>query len=668
MLKFIIRLALIAATVAILTMRCATISPPSGGPRDSLAPVVLSTTPTQYSTNFKGQRVTIQFNEFVQIKDQKTFFVSPPGDNKPLLTVKGKSIVVEFEKPLDSTTTYRLDFGNSISDNNEGNTMDGFSVIFSTGGMVDSLMMVGQAVDAYTRDSVIGSYIFFFDAKADSSAVDSTIFKGKTEALFRTDSSGYFVADILKQKSYRVYAMLDKNGNQKYEAGTDFVGFVDNSFDPTQLGGFTMSYDSIKRYTVIDSLQVVFDMFKEIPRRRQMLVKHERPMRQKLSFAFNTPDPRIDTLRLDGIDPEWIIQEKGVKGDSLYLWINPPTKEQLDMLKDTIRGYMVYQRQDSVMQYYPYRQNLTFSYKEPVSDKQKADQKAAEQKVLKEKNKKLKQMKRALKRKRKSGADTTLVAPVIDTLAIIQADQTPVVTKTEKPKNPFKFSVDAAAPLNPERGIRLFFDYPLVSVDSSRIELIHTVVEEQRGARAKEDAKKREVKEKARIRPVPGDMHRWVVEAKWKAGDEYKLMIPAGVFVNIAQESNDTLKSQFKIALPEKYGTFIVKSQSDTTIKSTYIYELISGSGEQLKIEARIKGVVAGQEVPIRYIPMGNYRLRIIEDLNGNDIWDTGVLTERKHPEKVRIWIDPKTQSPMLMSKENWEIEVPVDLKELFGE
>lgn len=668
---------------------CAQISSPQGGPVDSLPPIILSTLPAPYTTNFNGKKIQIKFNEFIQLKDQqKLFTVSPPGNQKPILLVKGKTLEITFEEPLDTMTTYKLDFGSSIVDNNESNKLMNYSFIFSTGPVVDSLMMVGQVFDAFTRDSVIDAFLFYFDpakelvrdsvrwAKIDSLErirlradtlktkgmdslaidsiifskknlkLDSMLFTGRPDALFRTDSSGFFVADILKEKPYRIYAVMDKNGNQTYDPGADMVGFVDKTFNPVELGGFTVEIDSLTGRMTIDSLQLSFEVFKEAAVKRQTLLKHERPMRGKINLIFNAPHPVIDTLELEGIDSTWIIREKGMVGDTISLWISPPDKASFDSLADTIRGRVVYQRHDSVWQYFPYSQKLTLVNKKPVKEEDKKKDKKSKKEEKEEKESRL--------------ADSLAKdSTAMDSLAL---------TKIEKEPNPFKFTVNASQTLNPELHIGFMFDYPLTMLDSTRVELVHIKKKEKKG-RAKKDEPAETVEEKIKASFVQDTVNfrRWILKAAWNEDDDYKLMIPDSVFRDIGFMTNDTLKQTFKIASSAKSGAFTVKIQPDDTLKGRkYIFELITGKGDQIKVMDRRLGVEAGDKVYFKFVNIGNYRMRIIEDLNGNNKWDTGSLTESVQPERVRMWRNQSTQDQTLISKENWEVEMETDLREIF--
>lgn len=132
---------------------------PSGGPKDTIPPVVVKMLPDSNAINFpvsKG-KITITFNEYVQLKEpSKNIILSPPQKKRPKTSIKGKSIVVTFEEPLDPNTTYSLNFGNSIVDNNESNPLPFFTYTFSTGGSIDTMMLSGSVYDYTTLLPVEG--------------------------------------------------------------------------------------------------------------------------------------------------------------------------------------------------------------------------------------------------------------------------------------------------------------------------------------------------------------------------------------------------------------------------------------------------------------------------------------------------------------------------------
>lgn len=695
-----IRQALFAAAIASLFVQCASIAQPQGGPRDSLPPLVVGTTPAQRSVGFQDRRIVLDFNEYVTLRDQqKEFLLSPPAPNgsKPTLTVKGRSVQVDFPEPLDSNTTYRLDFGNAIADNNEGNRLGNYAFIFSTGPRLDTLMMSGLTRDALSRDSVIGAMVFFFDAAADSvAAYDSTLFNARPDAIFRSDSSGYFLADILKDKAYRIYAILDKNGNQRYESGTDYVAMLDTACNPTRMPDFDMwiepAFGRRGPRRQIEPPQIYFDLFLEEPVRRQTILGSSRPERQKLEIVFNAIRPAgIVSFTAEGIDSTWFVRENGIKGDTVWYWIAPPTAEAAAALPDTIRAQIAYVSQDSLWNDRLKAEELTFVHRivDPNSRTRRPTTAYADSvKQAKEARQKAKRAARLQKRwikaarqiSRRRGdpkrsdaellADSTLFEQVsVDTTQVEKprrTDELPV-------RNPFGFEVMASNPLNPENHIRLRFAYPLRSVDDSRIQL--TKLSEGQSARPSRDRQTTQPDSAQRVEtPEPFTIELdttrrlLTIRAEWGADDEYRLLIPDSVFRNIAFQANDTLQSTFKVADSSKFGTVILDLQpvsgGSVLPDAEYILELQTREGKTVQ---RVRHALPGKRYTLRYLPTATYRLRITEDRNRNGEWDTGSLVQRRQPERIRFWTHPAT-GRNIQAKENWDVAVPVDLNELFSQ
>ena len=151
----------------------------------------------------------------------------------------------------DSNTTYALNFGSAVRDNNEGNPLYSMRYVFSTGPTIDSMIFSGYTADSYKADSVSKSFIWFFpaDSVENVAEYDSTIFKYKPAVIARAENNGIFIAQNLKPIPYRVYAVQDKNDNQMYEPGSDQVGFLEKSYNPAEMPDFaTVSYTHLDVY------------------------------------------------------------------------------------------------------------------------------------------------------------------------------------------------------------------------------------------------------------------------------------------------------------------------------------------------------------------------------------------------------------------------------------
>ena len=139
------------------------------------------------------------------------------------------------------------------------------------------------------------------------------------------------------------------------------------------------------------------------------------------------------------------------------------------------------------------------------------------------------------------------------------------------------------------------------------------------------------------------------------------MLIPAQTFRNVNGETNDTLKADFGIEMPDKFATLVFNLQGETP-QSEYIIELINETGDI--IEQR-NHLTTGRH-RFRYIPAGNIRVRVVQDLNRNGLWDTGSLLALREPERVEMFVGPDGQET-LVAKVNWEVEYDLKMSEIFA-
>ena len=134
---------------------CANRGTASGGIKDIIPPIIIKEEPQNFSINFSSDEIKIYFNEYIKLKNlQKQLIISPPMDPQPEITPMGsasKIITIKIYDTLQPNSTYAFNFGNSIEDNNEGNTFPFYRYVFSTGPTIDSLSVSGLISDALER-------------------------------------------------------------------------------------------------------------------------------------------------------------------------------------------------------------------------------------------------------------------------------------------------------------------------------------------------------------------------------------------------------------------------------------------------------------------------------------------------------------------------------------
>lgn len=200
----------------------------SGGDQDTLPPVMLRSNPENHSINFNEKVIKIQFDEYIKLKNiTQQLIVSPPMENAPDISPMGsakKELTIKIIDTLKPNTTYSFNFGESITDNNEGNALKQFKYIFSTGSYIDSLKVNGSIREAFKKTPPNFVNVMLYDAK---NFKDSTVYKEKPLYVTNTlDSLTSFSIENIKEGSYYIIALKDKNNNFKFDPDQDQIAFL----------------------------------------------------------------------------------------------------------------------------------------------------------------------------------------------------------------------------------------------------------------------------------------------------------------------------------------------------------------------------------------------------------------------------------------------------------
>ncbi len=218
----------ILVLLAISIVGCAKRGTITGGLKDTLAPKLINSLPKNFETNFKGKEIKLFFNEYVKLKNvNKQLIISPPMKKQPDITPYNASrfISIKIKDTLLENTTYSLNFGNSIEDNNEGNAMQQFKYVFSTGSYIDSLQLNVKVKDAI--DKKVDNFVSIMLYEVNEKYSDSVVYKQSPRYLTNTlDSLKIVKLENLKAGKYQLIALKDVNGNNKYDSKTDKIGFL----------------------------------------------------------------------------------------------------------------------------------------------------------------------------------------------------------------------------------------------------------------------------------------------------------------------------------------------------------------------------------------------------------------------------------------------------------
>ncbi|MFA6651546.1 MAG: Ig-like domain-containing protein [Bacteroidales bacterium] len=596
----------------VLPQSCAnTTAAPAGGPVDSIPPLLTATIPdvnqSRISTTLK--RVELQFNEYVKLVDpNKNIMLSPPPEKNPTLRTKGKGVVVDLKNELLPNTTYSLYFGNAIQDNNEGNPFPVFALSFSTGEKVDSLMYSGMVVDASTLLPIENATVLLHINPADTSLT-----KSLPVAVTRTDPYGYFVLRNLKDTLYSLFAITDQNNNYRYDpVSGEQVGFIGNEIIP-QKKMFTYAPE-IQPYFAKDTAGLlrrpaegnVF-LFKEASS-RQYLRSYDRIRPRALELKFGAPNPQILKAVIPGMDSTQIIRQHNYYRDSLIWWLAAPS------VPDTVYLHLTYMAtDDSLNTLMPRTDTLRFT---PFQEKEEEGQQDANN----------------LNNLGRRG----------------ERQQAPPSVKPKR--ETMNMKVDVVPDVLMSKGFTVNFGDLPVDPDFTLTHMTRITPQED-------------------TVPVTFSVSRdsldlclyYIFPNTYMEGTPYRFLIPTDVFTDINGFKNDSVITNFETLLSDDFGSLTLNIQN---VFTPVIIDLMNEGRTQV---LRTHHVLADSTVMIPYLKAGKYALRITGDTNGNGLWDTGNVIQKRQAEKVRIFRFPGGGS-LLELAEKMELTQTLDIEQVLNQ
>lgn len=241
---------------------CARTASPNGGPDDKIPPsIVKDKSAPNFQTHFKDGELVFEFDEYIEIKNSKDqIIISPPMTNYLDFKKRGKKLTVTFPEgeELKENTTYQINFGKAIQDFTEGNPVEDFVYVFSTGDKIDSLEITGT--------------VNTFDKQVETSDVLILLYKNladtvlQTEKPFyygRTKEGGSFEIKNLKEGTYQAFALKDNNLSLTYDDPTELIGFLDSLVVLTDTTKLSLEFEIFDERE-IPNIQKVNQSFKNI--------------------------------------------------------------------------------------------------------------------------------------------------------------------------------------------------------------------------------------------------------------------------------------------------------------------------------------------------------------------------------------------------------------------
>lgn len=594
---------------------CASTGMPDGGPYDETPPKFVRATPEPNATNNKRKKISIEFDEYIKLdKPSEKVIISPPQKEAPEVKVSGHRVLVEFFDTLQENTTYTIDFGDAIVDNNEDNPLGNFAYAFSTGAHIDTMEVSGTVLNAENLEPVKGIQVGLHKNLEDSAFV-----KFPFDRISRTDSRGHFTIRGVAPGKYRIYALMDGNQNYLFDSKTEAIAFLDSLVVPDMRQAVrqdtvwneldTLAYDTIYdvHYTRFLPDNLILRSFKE-ENPMQYLVKSEREQLNRFSLYFSAKADTLPTIKgLDFDEKDAFVIESNSRNDTIRYWI----KDTVMCERDTLTFQMDYLATDTLGQLVPKTDTLRM-----VNKIDKKRRMALAEEALKKEEKER-------KRREKKG-DTLKVQPKF-----------------------FAMSVDAPSSLDLNRNIVLKFEEPVEHIDTAAIHMavkVDSLWETIPFILMKDSVAPRQ----------------YQILADWQPGQEYQLKIDSLGIKGIYGLYTNKVENELKVKTLEEYGT---------------LYLNIVGAGPHAIVQLlnSSDGVVRQQPVTEKNTcdfyflqPSTKYYIRLFNDDNNNGVWDTGNYGEKRQPEEVFYFPKVWEMKANFEFEETWDVHAtPLDKQKL---
>jgi len=587
--RMIVRLFLSSAFIIIIGA-CAKISSPSGGPRDRTPPVVIKSVPVNGAKNFRGNKLEILFNKYVVLDNiNDKFMVSPPMKKKPKVLIKGKAVEVEFDDKLKDSTTYTFYFQDGIRDLNEGNILQNYQFVISTGPVIDSLSVTGNIYNASDLEVPEKTEALLYSELADSAVV-----KHLPEYISRVDQDGYFRIDNVRPGTYRLYGLKDGDNSKNYNLPDEEFAFMDSTVVITSGKNYippppvvkdtilmkkgeaksprtakkginknnaaSKDTTNLKKATAKEPVALIGEyrlhQFTALKKAHYLISSHRDHKYQMIYILSLPPDTMKFDFSIPGADSKGYFTESSRNRDTINIWLIDSSLYSQPQIKTIIK--------------FPFTDTLgVIGYKQ----------------------------------------DTIVMRYL--------APKPPRVTKIKRTVFTFESTIQSGF-LKPGQSIVFKSKTPFLQPDTSKIKLYELV------QTTRQSLPYRMVKDSA-------NSCKYYLKTKLAEGKKYLLIADRASFINIYNDFSDSIGTKFSIKDPESYCKLTI------AIKNYDGNRIIQLLDKSEKLVAENYMTKDGKAV-FPLLDPGIYRLRVIYDLNGDRKWTTGDFTLHRQPEPVSYY------------------------------
>ena len=588
----------------ILIYACASMGNPEGGPYDETPPKVIRCNPDNQAINNKQKRISLLFDEYIKLENaSEKLVVSPPQQEMPDIRTEGKRLSIELFDSLKANTTYTIDFGDAIVDNNEGNPMGQFTYSFSTGPKIDTMEVSGHVLNAEDLEPIKGILVGLHQEDT------QTVFRTKPfMRVARTNGSGFFNIKGIAPGRYHIFALQDADGNFLFNQKSEQIAFDTTVIVPSSTMD-TRSDTVWRDSTHIDSIRyipytkflpndIVLRAFKEKGQELHLL-KIERPVPNRFTVFFTAPSDTLPTINGFNFDPETaFLLEASAQKDTLTYWI----KDTLTANLDTLKFGLTYLETDTLGQLVPRTDTLELAAKK------------SREKIEKELKDNIEKWEKENEKLRKKGKKVQTVNPFLKTY------MTPQMSRYGN--------------MAPNKNVTITFPQPIEKIDTTLFSF-----------QKKVDTLW--INEPYLFLPVEGKTRSYCLYAEWKPGQTYKFQADTAAFVDIFGIENSKIECNIKISPLESFGALFVHLTMPDTLA---VIQLLDASGKILQAQATVNN-----RADFFYLQPATYYIRAFIDTNGNGVWDTGSYDEGLQPEPMYYFPRPIPIKVRMEIEQDWD-------------
>lgn len=526
--------------LVLIFARCAQITPLTGGKRDSSPPKVLQATPNNASVNFASRNISIEFDEYIGLRDMSNqFIITPKTQETPVIQTKGKTLKINFNENLLPNTTYKLSFGNAIVDLHENNSLANFEYVFSTGSSIDSLKVNGQVIDATTKKPVANALVGLYSAQAN----DSVVYKEKPLYQTRSNNDGSYNFSYLPNNIFKAVAISDGNKNGMYDGSDELIAFSDS---------LVKTSDSVKRELLL---------FKELP--------HKTFIKKTIAGEYGKVI---------------IVYNKSVE-DFKFVKSN-----------DSLSTYYINSLKDTVIIYY---QNVFDTLKTVINRQIKND---------------------------------TLIINIPSKLEYEK------LKKNNQLQYKITSNISSRQPYYLTPRVHLNFPFDFQKIKKEKL-VVYKIKDSLKTALDFE------------IEESKNTHNAFKLNVKLENEANYIIMVNKGAIVDYNGRSNDSMSFKFTTTSPDDYAQLNLKLLFPK--KENYIVLLLNDKEQIVDKQLVSFSLASTNEKNLKYehVTPGNYFIRVVEDANKNNVFDTGSYFKHIQPEIIYI------NSAPIKLLAGWEIE-----------